>query len=240
MKEIAYVGNELELFQHASNWKQYFGHYIMPFLNGNVLEVGAGIGGTTMHLCNGTQKKWICLEPDPKLYDELKQKIKSRQLPQCCTAVKGIVQDLQPDEKFDAIIYIDVIEHIENDRAELNAAKNFLAENGHLIVLVPAHQFVYSPFDKSIGHFRRYNKSMLQQVVPIGLKLKKMIYLDSMGLLASIVNKFFLKQKYPTLKQVQMWDKTLVSISKLTDFVINHQTGKTLIAVWQNAKPSNT
>src|SRR5215203_398528 len=239
MQEIAYVGNELELFQHASVWKGYFGSYLKPYLSGNVLEVGAGMGSTTKSLCNGTEKKWVCLEPDPKLYEELEEKIRSSELPQCCTAIKGVIQDLPPDEKFDAIMYIDVIEHIENDGAELNAAKNFLAENGHLIVLVPAHQFVYSPFDKSIGHFRRYNKGMLLKVAPADLKLKKMIYLDSMGLLASILNKFLLKQKYPTYKQVQIWDKTLVKISKITDLVINHQTGKTLIAVWQKTKPCN-
>jgi SAM-dependent methyltransferase len=236
MQEISYIGNELELFQHATVWKKYFGKFLKPYLNGKVLEVGAGIGSTAKHLCNGDQEKWICIEPDPSLYNELKNKIELKELPACCTAFKGVIQDLNFIEKYDAILYIDVIEHIERDAAELAYAKNLLAENGYLIVLVPAHQFVYSLFDKSIGHFRRYNKKMLRTIAPRSLSLKKMIYLDIMGLLASILNKFFLKQKYPSLRQIEMWDKKMVRISKIIDPIINYRTGKTLIAIWKNQK----
>src|SRR5215208_5463768 len=156
MQEIPYVGNELELFQHATVWKNYFGRFIKPYLKGNILEVGAGIGGTTMHLCDGSQKQWTCLEPDPALYEELEKKIRNKELPSCCTSVKGVIQDLPEDQRFDAIMYIDVIEHIENYKAELEAAERHLMNGGYLIVLIPAHQFVYSPFDKSIGHYKRY------------------------------------------------------------------------------------
>lgn len=233
MNELIYIGNELELFQHASNWKKYFGAYLMPYLNGTVLEVGAGIGGTTMHLCNGSQKKWLCLEPDPSLFSELEKKIQDHELPNCCIPIKGTIENLSPQEKYNTILYIDVIEHIENDVSELMEVEKLLCDNGYLIVLVPAHQFVYNSFDKSIGHFRRYNKRMLLHTAPPNLKLKKIIYLDSMGLLASILNRFFLKQKYPTAKQIKMWDKSLVRISKVTDFILNYKMGKTLIAIWQ-------
>jgi ubiquinone/menaquinone biosynthesis C-methylase UbiE len=233
MQEIPYVGNELELFQHATTWKNYFGKFLQPYLKGKVLEVGAGIGGTTLHLCDGTQNKWTCLEPDPQLFSELKRKVDAKELPACCEAVKGVIKDLPPSEKFNTIMYIDVIEHIENDGAELLSAYNYLEEGGYLIVLVPAHQYVFSPFDKSIGHFRRYNKKMLRNVAPNGMQVKKMWYLDCMGLMASVVNKLFLKQSYPTLKQISMWDKTLVPISKVADVLINYRTGKTLVAVWQ-------
>jgi ubiquinone/menaquinone biosynthesis C-methylase UbiE len=236
MNELIYVGNELELFQHASNWKKYFGAYLMPYLNGTVLEVGAGIGGTTMHLCNGSQKKWVCLEPDPSLFSELEEKIQDHELPNCCIPIKGTIASLPPHEKYNTILYIDVIEHIENDISELMEAEKLLCDNGYLIVLVPAHQFVYNSFDKSIGHFRRYNKRMLLRTAPPNLKLKKIIYLDSMGLVASILNRFFLKQKYPTAKQIKMWDKSLVRISKVTDFILNYKIGKTLIAIWQKNK----
>lgn len=233
MQEIAYAGNELELFQHATVWKNYFGKFIKPYLKGNVLEVGAGMGGTTVHLCDGTQNKWTCLEPDPALFSELQKKIIQKELPACCTAVKGVIGNLPADEKYNAILYIDVIEHIENDKAELAQVENYLAPGGHLIILVPAHQFAYSQFDKTIGHYRRYNKKMLRKVVPQELQLKRIIYLDSMGLLASIANKYSLKQNYPTMKQITFWDKVMVRISRFTDFLINYQTGKTLIAIWQ-------
>ncbi len=233
MQEITYVGNELELFQHATVWKKYFGEKIKLFLKERVLEVGAGMGSTTLNLCDGSQKEWVCLEPDPALFQILQNRIEQQELPACCTAMKGTLRDLPSTKKFDTVLYIDVIEHIENDVEELNRAANLLEAGGFLIVLVPAHQFVFSEFDRSIGHYRRYNKKMLETVAPASLKKKKLFYLDSLGLLASVVNKYFLKQDYPTLKQINFWDKTIVRISKVTDSLINFQTGKSLIGIWQ-------
>jgi len=233
MQEIVYQGNELQLFQHATVWKNYFGSFIKPYLKGNILEVGAGIGSTTLQLCDGSQTEWICLEPDPVLFSQLEKNISTGTLPSCCIAIKGVITDLSPEKKFNVVIYIDVIEHIENDVAELRRVQDYLAPGGYLIILVPAHQFVYNQFDKSIGHYRRYNKKMLRKAVPQSLQLKRIIYLDSVGLLASIANKYSLKQNYPTMKQISFWDKVMVRISKFTDFLINYQTGKSLIAIWQ-------
>jgi len=232
MSNSDYIGNELELFQHATHWKAYYGSFIKPFLKGKVLEVGAGIGGTAMSLCDGTQQKWICLEPDAKLLDEVKAKISANTLPKCCEAQLGFLSDLNPEEKFDAIIYIDVIEHIENDKAELALAAKYLSPGGKLIVLVPAHQFLYSPFDKAIGHYRRYDKGMMKAISPAELKTQSIFYLDSVGLLASTANKLFLKQSYPTLQQVKTWDNLLVPVSTLLDPIIGRSIGKTVVGIW--------
>ena len=53
-----YQGKELELFEYAENWKRYFASHMKPYLKGSVLEVGAGIGGTTKVLCDATQISW--------------------------------------------------------------------------------------------------------------------------------------------------------------------------------------
>jgi hypothetical protein len=233
MTEIAYVGNELELFEHATAWKAYYGRFLAPFLKGSILEVGAGIGGTTRELCNGTQEKWVCLEPDPVLYAQLHDKMAAGELPACCRSIKGTTTDLNREEKFNAIMYIDVIEHIGKDADELNTAKTLLADGGYLIVLVPAHQFLFNEFDKAIGHYRRYNRKMLKASSPAGLKEIKMIYLDSCGLFASLMNKYFLKQSYPTLKQIRFWNRFIVPASKIADPILNYNAGKTLIGIWQ-------
>ena len=228
-----YIGNELELFQHAKNWKAYYGKFIRPHLKGKVLEVGAGIGGTALTLCDGSQEKWICLEPDNKLLDEIHKKITNKQLPPICQAVQGILSDLSLEEKFDVIIYIDVVEHIEKDKSELELAAKYLKKGGKLIVLVPAHEFLYSPFDKAIGHYRRYNKQTLTDISPSELQTKTVFYLDSVGLLASTANKLFLKQSYPTLQQIKTWDNLLVPVSRIIDPVIGRAIGKTVVGIWE-------
>ena len=71
-----YVGGELDLFARAVNWKRYFRSELAPFIRGDVLEVGAGIGEPTRHLGDGRQRTWLCLEPDPRLAGRLRELLK--------------------------------------------------------------------------------------------------------------------------------------------------------------------
>lgn len=228
-----YIGNELELFKHAVNWKNYYAKFFKHLLKGDVLEVGAGIGETTRSLCDGTQTAWVCLEPDEKLTNEIELKKKQGYLPSFIEIKTATLDNLSSERKFDAIIYIDVIEHIENDSLELKKASNFLKPGGHLIVLVPAHNYLFSPFDKSIGHYRRYNKKMLRNAAPSSLKRIKLFYLDSLGLFASLANKWFLKQDYPEMKQIKFWDNVIIPVSKVTDMLSGFSIGKTVVGIWK-------
>lgn len=88
-----YIGNELQLFERANNWKSYFKTFISKYLKGDILEVGAGIGGTTKMLCDGKQHEWLCLEPDEKLSMIIEQLIKLHKLPECCISETGRLKD---------------------------------------------------------------------------------------------------------------------------------------------------
>jgi len=80
--------------------------------------------------------------------------------------VTGILNNLTADPLFDSILYVDVIEHIEDDAAEIRRAASHLAKDGHLAVLCSARQSLYSPFDKSVGHYRQYSKRMFRPLRP--------------------------------------------------------------------------
>jgi len=228
-----YIGGELELFKHAHNWKAYYAGFFRRYLTGDVLEVGAGLGETTHHLYDGSQKSWIALEPDPSLSKEIELKKQRGYLPQLLTIKTGTIDNLEQSILYDAIVYIDVIEHIESDREELKKAEALLKPGGKLIILVPAHNFLYTEFDKAIGHFRRYNKKMLRAAAPETLNRIKLVYLDSVGLSASLANKWFLKQRYPELKQIKFWDNIMVPISRITDKMLFHSLGKSVLGIWE-------
>jgi 2-polyprenyl-3-methyl-5-hydroxy-6-metoxy-1,4-benzoquinol methylase len=80
--------------------------------------------------------------------------------------VNSTMTDLPASEVFDAVLYVDVLEHIADDLSELRRAAVHLRPGGVLVILVPAHPRLYSAFDAAIGHYRRYTKSMLITVVP--------------------------------------------------------------------------
>lgn len=228
-----YPGEELQLFEAATNWKNYFSSHISVFLEGRVLEVGSGIGGTTLLLNNNKADSWLLLEPDETMLQALQQKIKDKILPSNCSAVEGTLNSLNKNDKFDCIIYIDVLEHIEDDAAEIRKAVEHLEQGGHLIILSPAFQFLFSPFDKAIGHYRRYNRKTLSAIQPASLTRKKIIYLDSIGFFASLLNKILLRQSYPAKRQVQVWDRWMIPVSRIMDRIFFYSFGKSILAVWK-------
>ena len=230
-ESFKYPGEELVLFQQATHWKKYFSRHIKPFIKGNVLEVGAGIGSTTLLLNDGSADQWLMLEPDAQLSSQLKSKIETKLLPANCRLQTGTID--QVSSSFDTIIYIDVLEHIEADAEELKKAARLLNAGGHLLVLSPAFNYLYSPFDKAIGHCRRYTRKMLRHITPGDLQLISNRYYDTVGFFAALMNKWVLRQKYPTSKQVRIWDKWMVPVSKISDKLFFHSFGKTIIAVWK-------
>ena len=234
MTNYSYIGSELELFSEAWNWKAYYKDIITKYIGDEVLEVGAGIGSTTKLLCRNNQIRWVCLEPDPKLANSLQSLISNGFIPKYCEKKVGTLLDISHQETFDTIIYIDVLEHIKDDRFEIENVYIYLKEGGVLVVLAPAHQWLFTPFDEAIGHYRRYNKRMLKAIITSEkFKCISLRYLDCVGLIASLGNRLLLKSKMPNKQQILLWDKVMVPISKIVDPFIQYSVGKSILGIWQ-------
>ena len=230
-QEFSYQGQELDVFAAATHWKAYWASRLRRWIRGDVLENGAGLGANTSLLQNPDIRSWQCLEPDAKLAATLTRAV--AHLPACSVKVGTIAG--AADSRFDAILYIDVLEHIEADRAELAAAANLLRPGGSVIVLSPAHQFLFSEFDASIGHYRRYNRKSLLACSPPGCRLAAMFYLDCVGMLASLANRVMLRQGTPAAAQIALWDNYMVPVSRVIDPLLCYRLGKTICGVWTRA-----
>ena len=229
----SYEGSELELFSRATNWKAYWSSFVAPYIRGRVLDVGAGIGSTAELFRNVVCDRWIALEPDPGMSEHIGDLVRSGRLPKRVEARCGTTQQLDPGERFDAILYVDVLEHIEDDTGELERAARHLAPGGSLVVLAPAHNSLYTPFDRAIGHYRRYDRKMLASINPESVNLVAMRYFDSVGMLASLGNRFLLRSAYPTVAQIAFWDSVLVPISRMVDPLLLGRVGKTIVGVFK-------
>lgn len=226
-----YVGTELELFAEAKNWKAYFARSVAGWVRGDVLEVGAGIGTNTTELYVSAVRSWLCLEPDASLAERAKTAV--AQLPNARVVVGTTVSALSSLERYDSVLYIDVLEHIEDDADELVRAAALLRPGGHLVVLCPAHQELYSELDRAVGHFRRYDARSLTACGPASLALEEVFYLDSVGMLASFANRALLKSGQPSLGQIKVWDRFMVPLSRWLDPCTGRRLGKSVVAVWR-------
>lgn len=229
-----YHGEELALFARASQWKAYCASRIRHHIGTDVLEVGAGLGTNTRVLCKELCHSWVCLEPDPRLASRIPVTLKGSTCEQKYTLINGYLTDIAADTSFDTILYIDVLEHIEDDRQELLRASRHLKRGGTMVVLSPALRYLFSELDKAVGHYRRYTKKTLANIGPRHLKLIRLEYLDCVGVLASLTNRFLLRSQTPALKHIKFWDSIMIPLSRILDPIISFQVGKSICGVWRN------
>jgi len=225
MSKIKYDGFELKYFDTAYNFRNYQLKLIKDFLSGDLAEVGPGRGEFVYYY-----QKYIrsikLIEPDKKHFNILKKKHKKKNIKvenNTINKIKG---------KFQTIIYFDVLEHIKNDLKEVREAKKKLYKNGLLIFSVPAYQIFYNKFDKSIGHFKRYNKDDFRKIsLETNLKIEKILYYDSIGLFLLMINKLFNLSNNKNLKNsIIIWN-FLIPISKFIDFITLNKFGKSLLCI---------
>lgn len=229
-----YAGMELDNFSIAVNWKRYWSAMILPHLGKQVLEVGAGIGNSTTVLASiSSVDKWLCLEPDPGNMDILQNEKRAGNIPEHYELRQGTLTALETSERFDSILYIDVLEHIENDESEITLAAEHLAAYGYLIILAPAYPFLFSEFDEAIGHYRRYTRGMFAESYDGSLRRRSTRYLDSIGLFTSLGNRLLLRSSLPTKGQLSLWDKYLVPVSRITDRIIRYRFGRSILVIYQ-------
>ena len=136
------------------------------------------------------------------------------------------------NSKYDTIIYLDVVEHIEDDQNEILSAYNRLNKDGYLIINVPAFQFLYTDYDKKIGHYRRYSKSSFKRLLQnLDINNFNMSYFDSIGFCLIFFSKYLAVSNKVNLQGgVKFWN-FLIPISKILDILLSPLIGKSLMVI---------
>lgn len=175
----------LESMSLAHWYNRWILKKISNYLKGDILEVGCGIGNFTGKLTGFGRVTAIDIDSqhlkDTKNYLQKKAEI-------------GYGDIEKPEyffreKKFDSIVCVNVLEHIENDQRALKNMYSLLKDGGFLILLVPAHEFLYGKIDKSIGHFRRYNKDSLKKIlIQSSFQINKMRILNLLGAIGWFVS----------------------------------------------------
>ena len=223
---MSYLNHVLGYFDLARNYRNYQLDLIRKFVGGNILEVGPGRGEIIENfIC--ADNKITMIDTDEEMCKVIRERFKNSDVRILNSNISSL------EEKFDTILYMDVIEHIENDIKELDQAISKLNKNGKLVIIVPAFSILFSDFDKSVGHFRRYTKKNFFNYKNSEVKLRNLKYFDSLGFFILFLSKILkFKGNSKAVFGIKVWNM-LIPISRLIDKIIFHSLGKSLICVYE-------
>lgn len=208
------VDFEFAALNEARNYRAKLVEDFRPYLHGNVLEVGAGIGQITQALVAlPSIRQLLSIEP----YESFCEAFRAR-LPQA-RLLHGTVQNLDKDSNWDALVSINVLEHIEDDEQELAAYHGALKRQvGTLCLFVPARPELYAPIDRDFGHFRRYTKTELKsKLTRCGFRCLSIRYYNALGYFAWWVIFCMLKRRSFDAASVRLFDRFLFPIVHLLE-----------------------
>lgn len=150
----------------------------------NVCDIGCSSGKFLSNLPDG-KRALFGLEPGRELVESA-QKVLPR-----ATILQGVIEDLQklPLPSFDTITMLDVLEHIEDDRAALAHVFDKLKPGGRFVVVVPAYQALYGKRDAAYGHYRRYGKAeLISKLQNAGFKIESCRYWNMLGVIPYFIS----------------------------------------------------
>jgi len=196
-------------------------------LGTKILEVGCGIGTFTKLLAqNGAEI--LGLDMDHKAVEIAMAETKD---------LDGVTIELADVTKrkwnaeFDTVVAIDVIEHIENDYNIMNSLYQTLSPGGNIIIKVPAMPSVYCTLDESVGHYRRYSRqSIIDVMTGAGFQNVQVKFFNVLGIAGWWFNGVLLKRRIPMKGQVELFAR-LLPIVRVLDWIAPRGIGLSLIAV---------
>jgi 2-polyprenyl-3-methyl-5-hydroxy-6-metoxy-1,4-benzoquinol methylase len=168
----------------ADNYNTWLLDRSRPYLGRRVLDVGAGLGTFTELAADG--REVVALEPEAAFATDLRTRFAGRPNVQIVEAEAG---ELEESEPFDSVLCFNVLEHIPDDEGALRQFHSRLAPGGHLLLLVPAHPFLFGAIDRAVHHERRYRREPLRRLLEqTGFAVQTARYVNPLGALGWLVS----------------------------------------------------
>lgn len=213
--------------EQSPNYLRWIADLVQPHLGRSVLELGAGIGSITELWADGH----VVLATDLSTDCVLALRARFAASPNVSVAQTDLRELTDAGERYDSIVMINVLEHIEDDAGVLAALPALLAPGGRIVIYVPALNALYGRWDRKVGHYRRYSKWRLHEVADLaGLDLVELRYVNALAIAAWIA---FSRTDVERTQSASLsiWDRTGVPISRALEQRIRVPLGLNLLAV---------
>jgi glycosyltransferase involved in cell wall biosynthesis len=179
-----YVADEygseiLARLNRAPRFTKWMADTIRPYVGERVLEIGAGIGNLTANLIPRTV--YCASDINPQYLDRLDKLRQSRPYLNV-QFTDASLEESYPEEEFDTVICLNVIEHLKDDEGALRNIRRRIKRSGRAIILVPNGPGLYGSLDRVLGHYRRYTREqLLATCESAGFRVEKVLRFNRIG-----------------------------------------------------------
>lgn len=228
--QFSYSGSELDSLAEAKNYYSWVLKQFEPYLGPTTVEVGAGIGTFSEFLLSSAKvQKLVAIEPATNTYPHLQERFINNPK---VDARRGFLTDHYKSIDANAIVAVNVLEHVENHEAFLREAYECATPGGHLLLFVPALPALYGTLDKIFEHYRRYTKSSLRSVIEsAGWRPERINYMNMPGIAAWFMAGKVLRKTSIKPSDAKAYDRLVVPWLSKIESVIEPPIGSNLLAI---------
>ncbi len=228
--ELSDTLDSLDEAQHYADW---IVDLLAPHLGGEIVEIGAGHGTMSDRLRR--LGRLTISEPSPRACELLEERFAATPDVRVVAADAEQVMRQGADGEgapFDSAVMINVLEHIPDHVGVLRSIRQGLRPGGTLAVYVPAHEVLYSDFDRRIGHQRRYRRSTLAHALSLaGFELVDLRYVNLPGWFAWVLVARLLRQQPTRPATTRLYDRWVVPVLRRVEGRHPAAFGQSLLAV---------
>jgi SAM-dependent methyltransferase len=237
MAEAApYAGRDLESMSLARNYHRWILDLFAPHIGRRVVEVGAGTGSFSELLLARGPESLTLVEPSAGMHRLLVERLgavrTSARVRIHNDTFARVARRVAEEERPDSVIYVNVLEHVEDDEAELRLVADALAPGGRVLIFVPAFRWLYGSFDRLVGHHRRYTRrGLAAKCERAGFHVVKAVYFDAAGVLPWWLKYRVLRSEKMEPAAVKFYDDFCVPVVRRVEALVPPPLGKNVLLV---------
>ncbi len=199
--------NILATMSTAKRFNRWMANTIAPFVSGEVLELGAGIGNLTVLLSTG-KHRYVATDADQEHLFELRSRMEYRPDIEIAPFDFSLATDVERFKRSaDTVVCLNVLEHIQEDRAALVSIHCCLRPGGAAIILVPQGPELFGSIDKVLEHKRRYTKEeLLEKMSAAGFRVEQIIDFNRATRPGWYLNSCLLRKQTISRSQLRIFD----------------------------------
>jgi SAM-dependent methyltransferase len=216
----------------AHNYMNWLVDQFKPYLHGQILEVGIGHGSYCRLLRE--HGDYIGIDHDAKSVADARLRFPGIVFARCDILGAAELRSAVPGGA-DAVVSLNVFEHIEDDEKALGNVISIIKPGGHLLVSVPAMMILYNELDRLAGHVRRYTTARLRDILerqPV--EIIRLDYINPVGALGWWMNSILRPKSLDSEainRQIRLFDRYAIPISKALGPLSRSFFGQSVICI---------